>query len=164
MTEEKNKTAQRQQLVVFNLSSEEYAVTITQVQEIIRLPEITRVPNMPNFVEGVINLRGKIIPVIDLRKRFNLQIGEHTDKNRIIVADAAGQTIGLIVDGVSEVITLSNEQIDPIPPTIASIDTEYLQGVGKLEKRLVILLDLKKVLTDIEKAAIKKIEETQQKN
>jgi len=147
-------SSSNQQLVVFNLASEEYGIAITQVQEIIRQPDITRIPGMPAFIEGVINLRGRIIPVIDLRKRFCLEQKAVNDKTRVVVADASSQTIGLVVDSVSEVVNLPKDQIDPIPPTIASIDAEYLSGVGKLEKRIVILLDLGKLLGDLEKVAI----------
>lgn len=143
-----------QQLVVFSLADEEYGVAITQIQEIIRQPDITRIPGMPDFIEGVINLRGKIIPVIDLRNRFGLEQKVETDKTRVVVADAGGQTIGLVVDSVSEVVNLPKDQVDPIPPTIASIDAEYLSGVGKMDKRIVILLDLNKLLGDLEKVAI----------
>ena len=147
-------SSNNQQLVVFSLASEEYGVAITQVQEIIRQPDITRIPGMPDFIEGVINLRGRIIPVIDLRKRFGLEQKASNDKTRVVVADASSQTIGLVVDSVSEVVNLPKDQVDPIPPTIASIDAEYLSGVGKLEKRIVILLDLGKLLGDLEKVAI----------
>lgn len=146
-----------QQLVVFSLANEEYGVAITQIQEIIRQPDITRIPGMPSFIEGVINLRGRIIPVIDLRKRFNLERVEMTDKTRVVVADAAGQTIGLVVDSVSEVVNLPQDQIDPIPPSIATIDSEYLSGVGKMDKRIVILLDLSKLLGDLERVAIEQL-------
>jgi purine-binding chemotaxis protein CheW len=147
-------SANNQQLVVFSLANEEYGVAITQVQEIIRQPEITRIPGMPLFIEGVINLRGRIIPIIDLRKRFKLEQQQVNDKTRVVVVDAGGQTIGLVVDSVSEVVNLPKDQVDPIPPSIASIDAEYLSGVGKLEKRIVILLDLVKLLGDLEKVAI----------
>jgi purine-binding chemotaxis protein CheW len=147
-------SSNNQQLVVFSLASEEYGVAITQVQEIIRQPDITRIPGMPVFIEGVINLRGRIIPVIDLRKRFGLEQKDASDKTRVVVADANAQTIGLVVDSVSEVVNLPKDQVDPIPPTIASIDAEYLSGVGKLEKRIVVLLDLAKLLGDLEKVAI----------
>ncbi|MHB9154424.1 MAG: chemotaxis protein CheW [Endomicrobiales bacterium] len=146
-----------QQLVVFNLADEEYGVTIIQIQEIIRQPEIARIPGMPAFIEGVINLRGKIIPVIDLRKRFALDEKVATDKTRVVVADAGGQTIGLVVDSVSEVVNLSLDQIEAIPPTIASVDAEYLSGVGKLDKRMVILLDLSKLLNDLERVAVEQM-------
>ena len=151
MAENKTNT---QQLVVFSLSSEEYGVPITQIQEIIRLPEITRVPGASGFIEGVINLRGRIIPIIDLRGRFGLGRKERTEKNRIVVADAVGQTVGLVVDGVSEVLQVSGEQIDPIPPSLASVDSEYLSGVAKVGKLLVILLNLGKIFNDPEKAEL----------
>jgi purine-binding chemotaxis protein CheW len=102
-------------------------------------------------------LRGKVIPVIDLRKRFGLEQREYTEKTRIVVADAAGQTIGLVVDSVSEVCQLSQEQIDVIPQSITSIDAQYLSGVGKMEKRLVILLDLARLLGDLERTALDSI-------
>jgi purine-binding chemotaxis protein CheW len=142
------------QLVAFFLANEEYGVTITQIQEVIRKPNITHIPGMPDFIEGVINLRGKVIPIIDLRKRFGLEQMQESDKTRIIVANTSDQTIGLIVDGVSEVIHLPEDQIDPIPPTIASIDAEYLSGVGKMDRRLVILLNVEKLLSELEKVAI----------
>jgi len=143
-----------QQLVAFNLANEEYGVAITQVQEIVRVPEITHIPGMPVFIEGVINLRGKVIPVIDLRKRFGLEQKEYTEKTRIVVADAGGQIIGLVVDSVSEVAQLAQDQIDAMPPSITSIDAQYLQGVGKMGKRLVILLDLAKLLGDLERVTL----------
>jgi purine-binding chemotaxis protein CheW len=142
------------QLVAFNLSNEEYGVPITQVQEIVRVPEITHIPGMPHFIEGVINLRGKVIPIIDLRKRFALEQKEHSEKTRIVVADAGGQIIGLVVDSVSEVAQLSQDQIDVMPPSITSIDAQYLSGVGKMGKRLVILLDLAKLLGDLERVTL----------
>jgi purine-binding chemotaxis protein CheW len=155
-------SSNNQQLVVFCLANEEYGVAIIQVQEIIRQPDITRIPGMPVFIEGVINLRGRIIPVIDLRKRFGLQLQELSDSTRVVVADAGGQTIGLVVDSVSEVVNLPKDQIDPIPPSIASIDAEYLSGVGKLEKRIIILLDLLKLLSDLEKVAVDELGKKQQ--
>lgn len=151
------------QVVVTKLADEEYGILIMQVQEIITLPGITRIPGMPDFIEGVINLRGRIIPIIDLRKRFKLEVKERDAETRIIVveigaANAKKEAIGLIVDRVSEVITLSGEQIDEIPPAISRIDAEYLSGVGKLEKRIIILLSLDKVLSELEKTLLTQIE------
>jgi len=146
------------QLVVTKLANEEYGVPITQVQEIIQISSITRVPGIPGFVEGVINLRGKIIPVVDLRKRFNLTQEQFSENTRIVVTTIDNQSIGLLVDSVSEVIRLSVDAIDPIPPKISQICSEYLSGIGKFEKRLIILLNLEKLLTDFEKSAMKKIE------
>lgn len=148
------------QLVVFNLANEEYGVAIGQVQEIIRPQGITRIPGMPSFIEGVINLRGKIISIIDLRDRFSLVKKENDVNTRVVIAEVSSQTVGLVVDSVSEVLRLANEAVDPLPPTITKIDGEYLKGVGKLDRRLIILLDLEKVLTDLEKSTLEKISKT----
>lgn len=147
------------QLVVFHLTDEEYAVPIIQVHEIIKPTEITRIPGMPKFVEGVINLRGKVIPVIDIRKRFNLEQKEQDEGTRIIVVDVGIQTVGLTVDSVTEVLKLSSESIDPVPVTIARISSEYLKGIGKLKERLIIILDLEKMLTDIERISLEQAKE-----
>ncbi len=150
------------QLVVFQLSNEEYGVPIIQVEEIIRIPGITRIPNMPGFIEGVINLRGRIIPIVDLRRRFKLEEKARGEENRIIIGRITGviekqeeQSAGLIVDSVTEVLRINKGMIEAIPPTISYIDTQYLNGVVKLENRLVILLDLPKVLTELEKETLK---------
>jgi|SRR3972149_2660032 len=134
------------QLVSFNLGNEEYAVDILKVQEINRMVEITSIPNAPSYVEGVINLRGKVIPVINLRKRFGLDSKEIDSHSRIMVVDV-GTTIGLIVDSVSEVLRLPSDTVEPPPPmTAGSGSAEYIKGVGKLADRLLILLDIEKLL------------------
>ncbi len=135
------------QLVTFNLGKEEFAVPILQIQEINRLVDITRVPKSPEFVEGVINLRGKVIPIIDLRKRFGLPQAELGKYARIVVVNMEGRMVGLIVDSVSEVLRLSEGAIEPPPPIVGGIDAEYIRGLGKIEGRLLILLDLGKILT-----------------
>lgn len=139
------------QLVTFNLGKEEFAVPILQIQEINRLVDVTRVPDSPDFVEGVINLRGKVIPIIDLRKRFRLHQSELGKYARIVVVNMDGRMVGLIVDSVSEVLRLPNDAIEPPPPVVAGIGSEYIKGLGKLEGRLLILLDLSKILTKEEK-------------
>lgn len=139
-----------EQLVVFQLAGETYGLDINCVQEIIRIQEITRVPRTPDFVEGVINLRGRIIPVIDLRKRFSLPLGEQTANSRIIVVEVEEVTVGFIVDAVSEVLRLSSEDIEPPPSIMGGINTAYLRGVGKKQDRLIILLDVGKVLEEKE--------------
>lgn len=139
------------QLVTFNLGKEEFAVPILQIQEINRLVDITRVPKSPEFVEGVINLRGKVIPIIDLRKRFGLPQAELGKYARIVVVNMEGRMVGLIVDSVSEVLRLSEDAIEPAPPVVAGIDSEYIRGLGKLDGRLLILLDLSKILTKEER-------------
>ncbi len=142
------------QLVVFTLAKEEYGLPITKVQEINRMVPITTLPQTPSFVEGIINLRGKIIPVIDLRKRFQLPVSEHTDGTRIIIVDVEGQTVGIVVDAVNEVARLSSAQVEPAPPSFM-LEAKYIHGVGKLEDRLLILLDIDKVLTEQEAIALR---------
>ncbi|OPY58800.1 MAG: Chemotaxis protein CheW [Pelotomaculum sp. PtaU1.Bin035] len=138
------------QMVVFQLTEQTYGIDIASVYEIIRMEAITRVPRTPGFVEGVINLRGKIIPVIDLCKRFNLQLTERTGSSRIIIVNVAGNTIGMIVDAVSEVLRVPLDSIEPPPPMIHGIDAAYLKGIAILDSRLVILLNLEKILYEHE--------------
>lgn len=134
------------QLVSFNIGSEEFGVDILKVQEINRMVEITRVPQAPHYVEGVINLRGKVIPIVDLRKRFNLEVKEYDKNTRIVVVDISGNIMGMVVDSVSEVLRLPSNTIEPPPEIVASINSEYIKGVAKLEDRLLIFLDLSKVI------------------
>ncbi len=145
------------QLVSFNLGKEEFAVDILKIQEINRLVEITKVPRSPDFVEGVINLRGKVIPIIDLRKRFNLPASESTKQTRVVVVDIDNMVVGLVVDAVSEVLRLPASTVEPPPPIVAGIDSEYISGVGKLEDRLLILLELDKVLSKDEKKVLETV-------
>ena len=152
--QEGKKSAEERQLVVFGLANEQYGVDIASVREIITMQRITKVPKTPEFVEGIINLRGKVIPVIDLRKRFHLG-GHQEDKDtRIVVVDILGNTIGMVVDNVSEVLRISSDIVEPPSPVIVGIDSEYIQGVAKLDERLIILLDLDKVLTKQEQSAL----------
>lgn len=135
------------QLATFCLGSEEYALDIASVQEIVRMTTVTRVPHAPEFIEGVVNLRGKIVPVIDLRARFGLPPVEATQSTRIIIAQVAGTTVGLIVDAVREVLRLSSGAIEPTPVLVSrEADTAFCRGVGKLEDRLILLLDLPHLL------------------
>ena len=145
------------QLVSFNLGKEEFAVDILKIQEINRMVEITKVPKSPEFVEGVINLRGKVIPIIDLRKRFKLPGSESTKQTRIVVVDIDDMVVGLVVDAVSEVLRLPANTVEPPPPIVAGIDSEYISGVGKLEDRLLILLELDKVLSKDEKKVLETV-------
>jgi len=142
------KTKEEVQLVVFKIGDEEFGVEINQVREIVKLVSITRMPRAPVFIEGVVNLRGQIITVIDLAKRLDLPSAGKTDATRIMVVEVGEDTVGMIVDSVSEVLRLSADDIEDTP---ALIDTEvheqYLRGVGKSEDRLLILLDLNEVLS-----------------
>ena len=143
-----------QQLVVFDLADEGYGVDISAVREIIRLQEITHVPRTPEFVEGVINLRGKVIPVVDLRGRFNLEVGEQTKDNRIVVIDIGGKDIGMVVDAVTEVSRIAADAVEPPSSFITTADSEYLLGIAKLNNRLIILLDLQRVFPDRESTVL----------
>src|SRR5438067_5334051 len=143
-----------QQLVVFELGAELYGVEIARVHEIIRLQAVTRVPRSPAFVEGVINLRGKVIPVVDLRRRFGLPSAEHTRASRIVVVEIGDQVVGIIVDGVSEVLRVTSGTIEPPSPVVAGLDSEYIHGIAKLPERLVILLDLERILARDERRAL----------
>ena len=137
------------QLVIFKLGTEEFGVNIMQVQEIIRMPEITRIPKSPDYIKGVINLRGKIIVVMDLDRRFGLVSKEISDESRIIVVDIDGTIMGMVVDSVSEVIRMPGTDVDPTPDIISQkINANYLSGVGKLEERMLILLNLQNILTE----------------
>jgi purine-binding chemotaxis protein CheW len=120
-----------------------------QVQEIIRMPDITRIPRSPEYVKGVINLRGKIIVVMDLDKRFGMNETEMTEESRIVVVDINGTIIGLVVDSVSEVIRLKGSNIEHTPEIITQkINADYLKGVGKMDDRLLILLNLENIITE----------------
>jgi len=134
------------QLVSFKIGNEEFGVDILKVQEINRMMEITTVPNAPTFVEGVVNLRGRIIPVIDLRTRLGMIKVEHSIKTRIIVVELVDKTVGFIVDEVNEVLRIPRSITEPPPEMVAGIDANYLTAVAKLEDRLLILLDLEKIL------------------
>ena len=133
------------QIVSFKIGNEEFGLDILRVQEIIRLQELTRVPNSPDFVDGVINLRGKVIPVIALRKRFGLPEQDHDKQTRIVVLEVQNMVLGFIVDSVSEVLRIPASTIAP-PPRLGKIEREFVSGVGKLENRLLILLDVDRIM------------------
>jgi len=142
------------QLVSFQLANELYGIEIIKVREIILITEITRIPQTPDYVKGLINLRSSVIPVIDLRGLFDLPNGDLTDESRIMVTQAGGRTIGIVVDAVSEVLRVKRDQIAPPPPTIATLGRDYLTGLVRLEKQLLILLDIEKILTHEQHQAI----------
>jgi purine-binding chemotaxis protein CheW len=154
MTSSNNTARTERQLVVFDLVPEAYGVDIGTVREIIRVQEITHVPNAPPFVEGVINLRGKVIPVVDLRRRFGMPPVEQTNESRIVVIDIAGEDIGVMVDAVSEVLRIAEETVETASSIITTADSYYIQGIAKLGQRLIILLDLGKTLSQRDIMAI----------
>ena len=149
--EMKAQTEELLQLVSFNIGQEEFGLSIQSIQEINRMVEITRVPNSPEFVSGVINLRGKVIPIINLRKRFGFPPKESDRNTRIIVVELGEMVVGFIVDAVSEVLRIPKNITEPPPSIIAGIGSEYITSVAKLENRLLILLDLERILLEKEK-------------
>ena len=134
-------------LVTFRLGSGEYAIDIMQAKEIIKMEKITLIPNAPDFVEGVINLRGNIIPIIDLKKRFNLEETEGDKNTGIIIVKIEDVDMGIIIDSISKVVSISNSDIQPPPPMLSGIGQKYIKGVGKLEDKLLVVLDLEKLFT-----------------
>ena len=150
----KKQDAELMQLVTFSIGEEEFGVDILKVQEIIRMMEITKVPRAPDFVEGVINLRGKVIPILDLRKRFGLVTRDHDKHTRIIVIEISNMIVGFVVDSVSEVLRIPSNTVEPPPPVVSGLESEYISGVGKLADRLLILLDLDRLLSREEQGAL----------
>ena len=149
------------QVVRFMIAGESFGVDIGRIQEIVTVPEITRVPDTPDFLEGIINLRGKIISVMDLRKKLRLDGAARSKKNRILVTEMNGKVVGLIVDEVSEVLRISPDRVEPPPDMVSSVGAEYITGVGKLEERIILLLDLGKVLDAGEISSMQSAPETQ---
>jgi purine-binding chemotaxis protein CheW len=146
--------AKNLQLVVFNIGKESYGVGIESVHEIVKVPEITEVPDAPSFLEGVINLRGRIVPVVDLRKRMRLEGKERTKSSRVLITENDGRMVGLLVDAVSEVLKMPPESVEAPPEMVSSVGVEYITGVAKSGEGLIILLNLGKVLSveDMKKA------------
>lgn len=142
------------QLVSFVIENEEFGIDILSVQEIIRPVAITRVPRAPAFIEGVINLRGRIVPVVDLRKRFGLPERDRDKETRIVVVELGGRVVGFMMDAVREVIRVDRGVIEPPPDLAIGIDAQYIKGVAKLDDRLLILLDLDEVLSGDEQHAL----------
>lgn len=139
------------QLVIFQLAGEEFGMDISQVREIIRMQDVTPMPKAPKFIEGVINLRGQIIAVMDLASRFGLDRSKVNEKTRIVVTEVQDNTVGLIVDEVPEVLRILEDNIDPTPEMIESqVHADFIRGVGKLEDRIIIILSSDKILTSDE--------------
>lgn len=141
-----------EQMVTFSLAQEEYGVNILQVQEINRMVEITEVPQTEHYVEGIINLRGKVIPIIDLRKKFGMPEKEHDNHTRIVVVDVSNETVGLVVDGVSEVLRVQANSLEEAPKLVTGDSgrynsADYIKSIVKLDDRLLIYLDLGKIIS-----------------
>lgn len=157
MVDAKNAAGASTQWVVFIVGEEHFGVTATQVQEIVRYPEVTLVPDMPKFVKGVMNLRGKIIPLMDLQERFGLPVAAADAQRRVVVAMFGDQFVGLVVHSVVGVVRIPAESIEALPPTLPKVESEYISGVGKIGARLVVLLNLDRMLKDMEKTILSKL-------
>ena len=158
-TKETTKGVDRErQLVVFKLNEEEFGVEITQVKEIIKHRIVTKLPHVSSYIEGVTNLRGEVIPIICLRKRFGIHVQEVTQDTRIIIAEVNQSRIGFIVDAVTEVLRIAESNIEPPPSSVSGLKADYLQGVGKIEDRLLILLDVDRILTSQERIQLQQAE------
>jgi purine-binding chemotaxis protein CheW len=146
------------QLISFMLGDEEYGLEILRVKEVIRTPAVTRLPNAPSFVKGIINLRGDVVPIIDLRDRFGLDRIEQTLLARVIVADIDGRLVGLVVDSVSQVVRIPADQIEAPPPVAGGLPSEIVDGVGKIGDRLIVLLNIDAILSAGEREDLDVIE------
>jgi purine-binding chemotaxis protein CheW len=146
------------QLVVFTLGDEEFGVDISQVREIVRLVQITYLPKAPVYIEGVVNLRGQVLAVIDLSKRLGVSSKERSEMTRIIVVEVGENTVGMLVDSVSEVLRLSSDCVEEVPSLVETeVPEHYIRGVGKLKDRLLVLLDLNKILTQEEVQHVERV-------
>ncbi len=145
-------------VIVFQLKDEEYAVSVQQVGSIERMQPITRVPQTADFVKGVINLRGVVTPIIDLRARFGIEASEMSESTRIIIVYLDDMEVGLIVDAANDVIDIPEDAIEPAPEVVGTVDADYIDGVAKLDNRLLILLNLPKVLSKEEINELKTVE------
>ncbi|MFZ3576628.1 chemotaxis protein CheW [Virgibacillus sp. DJP39] len=153
-----NQTNLDKKVIVFQLNEEEYAVSVTQVGSIERMQPITRVPQTANFVKGVINLRGVVTPIIDLRIRFGVEPVAFQESTRIIIVYMNDLEVGLIVDAANDVIDIPESSIEPPPEVVGTVDVDYIEGVAKLDNRLLILLDLQKVLSQHEMEVLQNVE------
>jgi purine-binding chemotaxis protein CheW len=156
-TSDEKELRQEIQLACFRIGSELYALDIMRIKEIIRPQKLTPIPKAPSFIEGVINLRGAVIPVADMRKRFDQPISEENSKNRIVVCSLAGQIIGLLVDEVTEVKRYGREEIAPAPQFVKGPQAEYFLGVARCDDDLIMLIDLEKVLSSDEKIELQNL-------
>ncbi|NLU42584.1 MAG: chemotaxis protein CheW [Firmicutes bacterium] len=158
---------QSNEYVIFELAGENYAVDVTPVVNVLRMVEITEVPHAPSFVEGIVNFRGNVMPVIDLRKRLDLPVSEHTKQTRIMAVSLDKAMVGMIVDAVSEVAEIPPDIIEPPSPILLDVDSDFLKGIAKMptdseEDRLVIILDLARVLSTQSQEALAEFAENVQ--
>jgi len=144
-------------VIVFQLMDKEYAVGVDVVESIEKLISITRVPKTPSYTKGVINLRGVVTPIVDLRERFGMEVKPLDDSSRIIIVSLEEFEVGLIVDAANDVIDISVESIEPQPEVVGSIESEFISGVAKIDKRLLVMLNLEKVLQPVKRVTTDEI-------
>jgi len=147
-------SARAREFLTFTLGDEEYGIDILKVQEIRGYDAVTRIANTPEFIKGVINLRGTIVPIVDLRIKFNLGKVEYDAFTVVIILMVHDRVVGIVVDGVSDVITLQNDQINKVPEMVSTIDTKYLMGLGTIDERMLILVDIESLMTSQEMALV----------
>ena len=157
LEEQKKDSSELFQLVSFMIGNEEFGVNILYIQEINRMLQITKVPNAPSFVDGVVNLRGRVIPVLDLRSKLGMERKQHDKNTRIVVVEVAGRTVGFIVDAVKEVLRIPTSITEAPPDIVAGVNSEFIMAVGKLEDRLITLIDLEKILSSSEKNTLSQV-------
>ncbi|BCB60597.1 MULTISPECIES: chemotaxis protein CheW [Halomonadaceae] len=146
--------AENREFLVFSLGDEEYAIDILKVQEIRGYENVTRIANAPDFIKGVTNLRGVIVPIVDLRIKFHLDNVEYGGQTVVIVVNVADRIVGIVVDGVSDVMTLTPDQIKPAPEFGVTLSSDFLSGLGSLDDRMLVLVDIDKLLTSEEMALV----------
>ncbi len=150
------------QVISFTVGEEEYGVELNHVKEVIRMSDITRLPDVPSYVRGLINLRGAVIPIIDLREKMGLEPTEATPLTRIIVVEVNSSVIGMVVDSASQVLRLQTEEPEPPPPSFGGASQEYITAVGKLKRGLIVLMDVGRLLAREEFARLKNLAKKQQ--
>jgi purine-binding chemotaxis protein CheW len=144
----------RQEFLTFTLGTEEYGIEILKVQEIRSYEQVTKIANAPDFIKGVVNLRGTIVPIVDMRIKFNLGTADYTDFTVVIILNVAGRVVGMVVDSVSDVIALMPEQIRPAPDFSSSFDVKYITGLGTVDKRMLILVDIERLMSGSDMALV----------
>ncbi len=137
----------QQEFLTFTLGSEEYGIEILKVQEIRSYEQVTKIANAPEFIKGVVNLRGIIVPIVDMRIKFNLGRVNYTEFTVVIILNVAGRVVGMVVDSVSDVIALTQEQIRPAPGFASTFDVRYITGLGSIEQRMLILVDIERLMS-----------------
>src|SRR5271157_3241075 len=157
-TTKMKETGELRQFISFSVGQEEYGLELLRVKEVIRVREITWLPKAPSFVKGIINLRGDVIPIIDLRDKFGLETREQTAQTHVIVVEVEGRLMGMVVDSASQVVRIPADQIDAPPPVLGGLSQEFITGVGKMDDKLVILLNIDAILTVDEKRVLKTLD------